>query len=91
MLIFLVTTTNNIGIISAQNKTTASSYTTMYKITMKRDILCLMMAYPGFIKNIERDNSGYVYLVMKSGRKILYDDKRVKSHDEKLQIQIYKT
>lgn len=55
-----------------------------YEDNMKRDFLCLMMAYPEYVISIEKDTSGNVYAVMKSGKKILYDDKRVKSYDEKL-------
>ena len=42
-----------------------------------------MIAYPEFITNIEEKN-GYVYLVMKSGKKLLYDDKKSKSPQEKI-------
>lgn len=56
-----------------------------YKITMKRDILCLMMAYPEFITGVDSTGDGKVYIVMKSGKKVLYDDKRKKSFNEKLQ------
>ena len=45
---------------------------------MKQDILCLMIAYPEYITNIEVNN-GYVYLNMKSGKKLCYDDKKVKN------------
>lgn len=55
-----------------------------YKVTMKQDILCLMMAYPEYITKIEKDSSEQVYIVMRSGRKILYDDKKKKSFEEKL-------
>ena len=55
----------------------------IYNVTMKQDILCLMIAYPEYIKNIEKNN-GYVYLNMKSGKKICYDDKKIKSVQEKL-------
>jgi len=54
-----------------------------YEITMKQDILCLMMAYPGYISNVEQSD-GRVYLVMKSGKKILYDDKKSKSIETKI-------
>ena len=50
---------------------------------MKQDLLCLMIAYPEYITNIEEKN-GYVYLVMKSGKKIIYDDKAKKNSEEKL-------
>lgn len=54
-----------------------------YTDNMKRDILSVMMSYPGYIVDIEvKDN--YVYLVMKSGKKIVYDDKKKKSSEEKL-------
>ncbi|KAJ53554.1 hypothetical protein BD780_001334 [Clostridium tetanomorphum] len=55
----------------------------LYEINMKRDLLCLMMAYPEHITNIQYKD-GSVYLVMKSGTKILYDDKRQKNFHEKL-------
>lgn len=54
-------------------------------VKMKQDLLCLMMAYPEYIKDIKSDESNYVYLIMKSGKKILYDDKKVKTPEEKLE------
>ncbi|WP_446899089.1 M15 family metallopeptidase [Clostridium sp. LBM24168] len=54
-----------------------------YNIVMKQDILCLMMAYPEYIKDVERDNKGNVYIIMKSGNKVLYDDKKEKNFDKK--------
>lgn len=70
----------------ALSLSTASSDTNTieYYQTMKRDLLCLMMAYPEYIANVEKEESGRVYLVMKSGRRILYDDKKTKSFEEKL-------
>lgn len=55
-----------------------------YDDVMKQDILCLMMAYPEYIKNLEKDNNGHVYIIMKSGRKVLYDDKKEKNFEQKL-------
>lgn len=55
-----------------------------YKIRMKQDIFCLMMAYPGFVAGVEQDKNDMVYLVMKSGSKILYDDRKDKNNIEKL-------
>lgn len=55
-----------------------------YEITMKQDILCLMMAYPEYIKDVTKENDGRVYVIMKSGKKVLYDDKKNKSFDQKL-------
>ncbi|HYF84246.1 MAG TPA: M15 family metallopeptidase [Clostridia bacterium] len=60
-------------------KTTVSSY----DITMKQDLLSLMMAYPENISNVEQSD-GQVYIVIKSGKKILYDDKKVKSVETKI-------
>jgi hypothetical protein len=55
-----------------------------YNVTMKQDILCIMMAYPGYIKDLEKDDKENVYLIMKSGKKIIYDDKKKKEFNEKL-------
>ncbi len=55
-----------------------------YNITMKQDLLALMLAYPEHVNGAQRDNNGKVFLIMKSGKRILYDDKRVKSVEEKL-------
>lgn len=56
-----------------------------YKTEMKQDILVLMLAYPEDIVGVEKKNDDEIYLVMKSGEKIIYDDKRNKSHEEKLE------
>ncbi|GIM30374.1 hypothetical protein CPJCM30710_30400 [Clostridium polyendosporum] len=56
-----------------------------YEATMKRDILCLMIAYQGYITDIERTKEGFVYIIMKSGKRIIYDDKKVKEIKEKVQ------
>lgn len=55
-----------------------------YEYNMKRDLLCIMMAYPEYVASVEKNTNGSVYFVMKSGAKLLYDDKRNKSYDEKL-------
>ena len=55
-----------------------------YSIIMKRDLLCLMMAYPGHITGIEMEAEKDIFVVMRSGRRILYDDRREKSFQEKL-------
>ncbi len=54
-----------------------------YRVEMKQDILCLMLAYPEYIQNVE-ETEGRVYIVMKSGRKLLYDDKKPKDIDTKI-------
>lgn len=55
-----------------------------YNKTMKQDILCLMLAYPEYITGVEIKDNKLVYIKMKSGNKILYDDKREKTTEEKL-------
>ncbi|WZL75069.1 M15 family metallopeptidase [Clostridiaceae bacterium 35-E11] len=50
---------------------------------MKQDLLCLMRAYPEDITGIKREVDR-VYVVMKSGKTILYDDKEEKSIEEKV-------
>lgn len=62
----------------------AEGETNDYDVNMKRDLLVLMMAYPEYAVNVEKDSSGHVYLVMKSGKKIFYDDKKTKNFDQKL-------
>ena len=70
-------------IASATNFTFTDQNANKYNIIMKQDLLCLMIAYPEYITNIE-ENNGYVYLIMKSGKKICYDDKKEKNSQEKL-------
>ncbi|AJA47297.1 D-alanyl-D-alanine carboxypeptidase [Clostridium pasteurianum DSM 525 = ATCC 6013] len=55
-----------------------------YNRTMKQDLLVLMMSYPEYVDNIAKDENENVCIVMKSGKKIIYDDKREKNHEEKL-------
>jgi len=55
-----------------------------YNSEMKQDILILMLAYPEYVVGIEKKSDDEVYLIMKSGKKIIYDDKKQKSHEEKL-------
>jgi hypothetical protein len=54
-----------------------------YDITMKQDILCILLAYPEYIADIVMDD-GKVYLVTKSGQKLIYDDKKTKSIEGKM-------
>lgn len=56
----------------------------LYNIMLKRDLLCLMMAYSGYITGVEKDVDGNVYAVMKSGKRILYDDKKDKEFEQKI-------
>lgn len=83
LLISLLLCLENITIASASKSTFIEDSTDLYYVTMKQDLLCLMTAYPNDITNIEVNN-GSVYLVMKSGKKLLYDDKSRKTVQEKL-------
>jgi hypothetical protein len=58
--------------------------TPQYLVTAKRDILTLMMAYPEYITGVQKNLDGKIYVVMKSGSKLLYDDGRKKEYKEKL-------
>lgn len=74
--------------IKEQDKSKEASYVIseeehIYSRKMKQDILCIMLAYPSFIKDLEV-NKDKVFLVLKSGRKILYDDKIKKTYEAKL-------
>lgn len=49
-----------------------------YEAVMKRDILCLMLAYPETITGVDKASENEVYVLLKSRKKILYDDKKKK-------------
>ena len=55
-----------------------------YEITARQDLLVLMMAYPGQIAGLETGEDGNVYLIMRSGSKIVYDDRAEKTFEQKL-------
>jgi len=55
-----------------------------YLSTMKQDILVLMIAYPGCIKDIETTGDK-TFIKMESGKKILYDDGKNKDNEGKLE------
>lgn len=55
-----------------------------YITEMKQDILTLMLAYPDYIVRLDKTVDDKVYCIMKSNKKIIYDDKTEKSHEEKL-------
>lgn len=55
-----------------------------YNTRMKQDLLSIMLAYPEHIADVLRKSDGRVYLVMKSGRSVLYDDKVSKSTEGKI-------
>ncbi len=60
-----------------------TNYNKKYNINMKKDILSLMMGYNGYIVDLDISD-GKVYLIMKSGNRILYDDKKNKTIQEKI-------
>jgi len=84
LLISLLLNVGSITITSAQNVTFTQRNTNSSNVTMKQDLLCLLTSYPEYITDIEVNN-GYVYLVMKSGKKLIYDDKKEKNSGEKLE------
>lgn len=55
----------------------------IYSTMQKRDVLVLLLAYPEYITGVQTDH-GKTYLVMKSGKRILYDDKKMKTFAEKI-------
>ncbi|MTI46340.1 M15 family metallopeptidase [Sporosalibacterium faouarense] len=66
------------------NSLVQNTNNSIYDYNMKRDLLCLMIAYPNFIIDVEQNN-GKVYIKLKSGMKVLYDDKKQKNFSSKLQ------
>lgn len=60
-------------------KVSAKSEDEIYQATLKRDILCLMLAYPGYIRKLEVNEESKVYVELKSGQKIIYDDFKEKN------------
>ncbi|WP_411168227.1 M15 family metallopeptidase [Clostridium sp. MB05] len=55
-----------------------------YKNNIKRDLLVLMVAYEDEIEDIEVSQDSFVYLILKNGKKVLYDDKKEKGKEEKI-------
>lgn len=51
---------------------------------IETDLSCLMEAYPDYITSIHLGQDNLVYIVMKNHRRILYDDKKAKEYEEKL-------
>ena len=85
MILFLCANSSYTAKALNMNSAFAYQSTDSYDITMKQDLLCLMMAYPEYITNIEHKDNGTVYLIMKSGKKVLYDDKKIKNFEQKLE------
>lgn len=84
ILAFLVTSIGYIVNNSVEKTSLANPVDNNYEMNMKCDLLCLMLAYPDFVEDVTRESNGNVYMIMKSGIKILYDDKKSKNHEQKL-------
>lgn len=56
---------------------------TNYEITMKQDILTMMLAYPEYIVDLEKNNEG-IFLITNKNEKIIYDDMLAKNSEEKM-------
>lgn len=78
VILFIITIVSNASAIKSED------IDTNYNNKTKRDLLVLMLAYPEYIKSLEKDTEGFIYLVMKSGKKIIYDDKLVKNYEQKI-------
>lgn len=83
LVISLLLNMENIAIAKTTYNTFTNEDISLYEVKMKQDLLCLMIAYPEYITNIEEAND-HVYLIMKSGKKLLYDDKARKNSNQKL-------
>lgn len=55
-----------------------------YEAEAKRDLLALLLAYPDHIAGFEKTKDGTILVVMQSGKKIVYDDRKVKNYEQKL-------
>jgi hypothetical protein len=85
-MVIALTVIYQIGIEKISSISTAKAGTRerAYEVNMKRDLLYLMMAYPGYITGVEAGKDGNVYAVLKSGKRIIYDDRKQKSFEQKL-------
>ena len=50
-----------------------------YNVKMKQDFLILMLSYPEDVVGLDKKNDDKIYLIMKSGKKIIYDDNKQKA------------
>lgn len=81
ILTILLTLVNNMTVFADDIE---GNNDTKYNITMKQDILTLMMAYPEYITGVEKSEEGRVFIITVSGKKILYDDKQSKDFNGKM-------
>ena len=81
ILMILLTSVNNMTVFADDIE---GNNDTNYNITIKQDILTLMMAYPEYITGVEKSEEGRVFIITVSGKKILYDDKQSKDFNGKM-------
>jgi len=85
LILALLVSTVYIARDPGQGSTFAAPVSTLrYEDIMKQDILCLMLAYPDYIKDIEKTGGNKVYIVLKSGLKLVYDDGKQKNTEGKM-------
>lgn len=84
LFIVLILYADNSAIALTHHSTSTDIDSKIYDVKLRQDLLCLMMAYPEYINNVEKTYDGSIYLIMKSGKRLLYDDKRNKSSEERL-------
>ncbi|QUH25247.1 M15 family metallopeptidase [Serpentinicella alkaliphila] len=84
LVIFGVFSVLTVHYIIGRTEKTSVNSTYDYETTLKQDIFSLMLAYPEYIIDLEVVDSSKVYLILKSGEKILYDDGKEKTHEQKL-------
>ena len=66
-----------------ESKNVSMNFNVRYEKNMKQDLLALMLAYKEIV-DIERDDKNNIYIVFKSGKRIIYDDKVIKTYEEKI-------
>ncbi len=54
------------------------------RIELQKDALAVLLGYEGFITRVEASDKGEIFFVMKSGARILYDDGRPKTFEQRL-------
>jgi hypothetical protein len=85
ILIFMLTDNGIVAEAVTKNAINKDTKSNLYETTMKQDILCMMMAYPEHVTDIKLGDKGMVYLILKSGKMLLYDDKKNKNFEQKLE------
>lgn len=84
MLSFGVSIVFSLKVVKDSEGNILDSEFSLYDRAMKRDLLSLMMAYPEHITGVKKCDNQNVYIVMKSGKQIIYDDGSEKSYNQKI-------